>query len=218
MPAFGNRLRAVQEAFTPSVSAFIRALPASRQSVYDWFKAEAPTKAALGAVLSAFPDVDPAWLETGEGEMLRARPAGAESPEARTAYADYIAAQRAASAPEPLAPPGVVLVLVLEDADGEPIYGMDHKWNAHQLGRAIRCDGSLVISIPRLRRCRRGGYGHRGLNPALKRERRKRKNAANIGEGRKRKSPPTPRTRGGENPFFLIALKASPAPLWCSRS
>lgn len=69
-PVFGGRLRLVQQHFTKTVSAFIDAIPASRQAVYDWFKADEPTPAALGAVLSAYPTVNPDWLTAGKGDML----------------------------------------------------------------------------------------------------------------------------------------------------
>lgn len=39
--------------------------------------------------------------------------------------------------PEPVAPPGIVLVLVYRNDRGEPIYGFDHTGKVHQLGPAI---------------------------------------------------------------------------------
>lgn len=39
---------------------------------------------------------------------------------------------------EPLAPDGVVLVFVVTDDDGKPVYGFDHTGKVHQLGRAIQ--------------------------------------------------------------------------------
>lgn len=52
------------------MTAFIKSLGASRQTVYDWFERDEPTRGAIGAVLSAYQTVSPDWLERGEGEML----------------------------------------------------------------------------------------------------------------------------------------------------
>lgn len=43
-----------------------------------------------------------------------------------------------ATAPEPFAPPGIVLALVFTNDRGEPVYGFDHTGKVHQLGRAIQ--------------------------------------------------------------------------------
>ncbi|HEX8386287.1 MAG TPA: hypothetical protein VF576_08890 [Rubricoccaceae bacterium] len=47
------------------------------------------------------------------------------------------------TSPEPLAPPGRVLVLVFNGPDGRPIYGFDHTGDAVQLGPAIRATANL---------------------------------------------------------------------------
>ena len=83
------------------------------------------------------------WLHNfgfpqGEREAAIAEEAAAIMAEEanRPSYDAYIGSRSAS--PEPQAPPGVVLMVILEDAEGEPILGLDHRWEPHQLGKAMR--------------------------------------------------------------------------------
>lgn len=67
---FGDRLRAIQEHFTSSITAFADELGVSRQTVYDWLDSDTHTPKAIGHIVSTYPTVRMRWLIAGEGEML----------------------------------------------------------------------------------------------------------------------------------------------------
>lgn len=78
---FGDRLAQIRVQFHLSTSSLATRLNVSRQSVYDWLRLDTPSRMAIGAIVSAFPTLDPVWVETGEGQMFRdgEEPAG-ETP------------------------------------------------------------------------------------------------------------------------------------------
>lgn len=133
-PAFATRLKALQDHYELSVKDFADRLGVSRETVYSWFKDDEAKPGALGAIAVNFPDVRMEWARTGMGAMLAN---GRVSEEERRRQAG-----RPKPSPEPLAEPGQVLVLVFEDASGQPVYGFDHTGRAVQLGKAIRARAS----------------------------------------------------------------------------
>ncbi|MEO0559412.1 MAG: S24 family peptidase [Bacteroidota bacterium] len=87
-------------------------MPVSRQTIYDWFKADTPLQSAIGAVVSTYPTVDPVWLSTGNGEMLRADVPADSSPTDRRPDGGEVGNGVAISATENggLVPPGYTRV------------------------------------------------------------------------------------------------------------
>lgn len=61
----------LREYHAEPVGDFAERLDISRTTLYEWRKADRPTKAALGAVLAAYPNTGVRWLNTGRGAMLR---------------------------------------------------------------------------------------------------------------------------------------------------
>lgn len=93
-PAFIGRLLKAAEhnEVPPTQSDIARSLEMHRQTVNKWFVAGVPPSGETILHIARKWDVNPAWLETGEGPMLLEPTAGSLAPEERELLRNYRAA------------------------------------------------------------------------------------------------------------------------------
>lgn len=66
-----ERLQKIGEYYRMSVYAFSKSLDISAQRLSNYLKDREPDYQTLRSILNNFPEIDPIWLLTGEGEMLK---------------------------------------------------------------------------------------------------------------------------------------------------
>lgn len=142
----GSRLREARKKAGLTQQQLADAVGVDRKSIGNYETgATQPTSANVQRLADAV-NVSLQWVTSTSG-------VGASDP-IRPGYATE--AQRRAEAgrpdprdapkPEPLAPPGVVLALIIEDSDGQPVWGYEPSGRVVQLGRAMRARASASVS------------------------------------------------------------------------